>query len=280
MTATTSKHNSSNMKNNGSYSLLKGYSFSFDDEGKEILAWFSSLSGRETIYVDGELVSSQRNISMKSSNNFMIGDNKYSITLKIVNVFKGPVICTLTKNGKEYRRKELVFSHAHKQSQTPLEVARTEKILGVLLLPFFILAFWLFPIHHTSDDIIFTSMSDNFSDVSGHLPLIAQTQPSYDQITAQTIALQEHDNVSPSFLEGAINNNGSLLFLFFFAAVLSPFACYIWALVSAAKHKRWVWFVFTLTLGVPFIVYLLIYSKWFRRGLVFVLLLGILRRFV
>lgn len=105
------------MRKEKAFSLMKGYSFSFEDEGKEIKAWFSALSGLEKIYVDGELVSSQRNISTNSSNNFKIGPNEYSTNMKVVSLIKGPFVCTLTKNGREYKRQKLVFHKALVQSK-------------------------------------------------------------------------------------------------------------------------------------------------------------------
>ena len=53
-----------------SFSFLKGYSFLFDDDGRKIEAWFSALSGLEKVFVDGDLISSKRNVSTQTSNNF------------------------------------------------------------------------------------------------------------------------------------------------------------------------------------------------------------------
>lgn len=91
------------------FSFLKGYSFTFDDEGRNIEAWFSSLSGSEKVFVDGTLVSSTRNITTRSSNNFQIGEDSYNTSLKMVSIFKGPVVCTLSKNGEEIKRQKLVY---------------------------------------------------------------------------------------------------------------------------------------------------------------------------
>lgn len=106
------------MSKEKAFSLTKGYSFLFEDEGKKIETWFSALSGLEKVYVDGELVSSQRNLSTDSSNVFSIGPNEYSTNMKAVSLLKGPFVCTLIKNGKEYKRQKLVFP------KVPAQVSR------------------------------------------------------------------------------------------------------------------------------------------------------------
>lgn len=97
------------MSNTKTFSFTKGYTFTFNDEGKEINAWFSSLTGLEKVYVDGEVVSSQRNLSTNSSNKFRVGANEYSTNMKAVSILKGPFVCTLNKNGQAYKRQRLVF---------------------------------------------------------------------------------------------------------------------------------------------------------------------------
>ncbi|WP_299467715.1 hypothetical protein, partial [uncultured Gimesia sp.] len=94
------------------FSFLKGYSFSFEDDGRTIEAWFSSLSGLQKVFVDGTLLSSQRSVSTESSHSFMIGDDRYTTTTKIVSLSKGPLVCTLSKNGKDLKRQKLIY-HPH-----------------------------------------------------------------------------------------------------------------------------------------------------------------------
>ncbi|MGH1439930.1 MAG: hypothetical protein ACRBBR_07470 [Cellvibrionaceae bacterium] len=99
------------------FSLIKGYTFSFKDEGKDIQAWFSALTGLERVYINGELVSSQRNLSTDSTNKFSIGYNEYSTNMRVENIFKGPFVCTLSKNGKEYKRQKLIFPKLRSKSK-------------------------------------------------------------------------------------------------------------------------------------------------------------------
>lgn len=105
------------MANNKVASLLRGYSFSFEDEGNQIKAWFSALSGLEQVYVNGKLVASQRNFSKKSSNTFSISGNEYSTSMAAISILKGPFVCTLTKNGRVLKRQKLIFPDPEKKNQ-------------------------------------------------------------------------------------------------------------------------------------------------------------------
>lgn len=99
-------------------SLFCGYSFVFNQDGKQIEAWFSALSGLEKITVDGVLVSKRRNLSINSKNVFAIGSDEYATSLQTVNVLTGPFICTLTKNSKAVKRQKLLYSASN--SKLPL----------------------------------------------------------------------------------------------------------------------------------------------------------------
>ncbi|MGD8176900.1 hypothetical protein [Marinimicrobium sp. ARAG 43.8] len=132
---------------NKTFSLVKGYAFRFEDEGRVIEAWFSALSGREKVFVNGEMVLSQTNLSKQSSKTFRIGENDYSITLYIESLLNGPVVCTLAKNGKDCQRQRLIF---------PQRKSRLGRFGVALNLLFFIVlgivagfatAYWQLPAH-------------------------------------------------------------------------------------------------------------------------------------
>ncbi|WP_444942896.1 hypothetical protein ACJJIK_12280 [Microbulbifer sp. ZKSA006] len=133
------------MSKEKTFSFRKGYTFSFEDEGNVIEAWFSALSGLEKVYVNGELVSSQRNLSTDSTNSFSIGPNEYSTNLSVVSLFKGPFVCTLSKNGSEYKRQKLLFSKSDSSSKRQPFIARFSFfiVLGALL--GFARAYWQLP---------------------------------------------------------------------------------------------------------------------------------------
>ena len=100
------------MATSDTFSFTKGYSFSFEENGKEIVAWFSALSGLEKVFVDGELIVSQRNLSARSATAFRIGHDEYATNMQAVSLVKGPFICTLNKNGRPHKRQKLVFPRA------------------------------------------------------------------------------------------------------------------------------------------------------------------------
>ena len=97
------------MQSKNQFSFLKGYTFSFEDDGQSVDAWFSAFSGLEKVFINGKLVSSQRNFSKHSRNNFSIGTNQYHTSLDVTSLFKGPFTCTLFKNDQEIKKQRLVF---------------------------------------------------------------------------------------------------------------------------------------------------------------------------
>lgn len=127
------------------FSFRKGYTFSFEEEGSVIEAWFSALSGLEKVYVNGELVSSQRNLSTDSTNSFSIGPNEYSTTLSVVSLFKGPFVCTLSKNGNEYKRQKLLFPKGNSSSKGLPFIARFSFFIVLGALFGFARAYWQLP---------------------------------------------------------------------------------------------------------------------------------------
>ena len=71
------------------FSFYNGYTFSFDVEGNNIQAWFSTLSGLEKIYVNGDLVASQRSFKRKTSNSFSLSGIQYTTVFENKGIFKG-----------------------------------------------------------------------------------------------------------------------------------------------------------------------------------------------
>lgn len=95
--------------NKDNFSFRKGATFHFEEEGHIINSWFSAFSGLEKVFIDGVLVSAQRNLSMKSDQIFELGDNVYKTEFSTKNIFKGPFVCTLYKNNNPYRIKKLIL---------------------------------------------------------------------------------------------------------------------------------------------------------------------------
>mgnify|MGYP003576197541 CR=1 FL=1 len=94
-----------------SFRLTKGLAFTFFDGDVEIEAWFSNLTGKEEVYVNGELRCSKRSFSVTTStNDFNVNGNKYSVSMNLDDFWKSKFYCTLNKNGKLFQRKQMVFT--------------------------------------------------------------------------------------------------------------------------------------------------------------------------
>ena len=75
-----------------------GFNFDFEDAGHVINVHCSSVSGKESIYLDGELVASKRSYRRKSSMKFTVDENNYEVEFNVVDMLKGETHCTLIKN--------------------------------------------------------------------------------------------------------------------------------------------------------------------------------------
>lgn len=79
-------------------SYREGFSFDFTDADHNISVRCSSITGKETVYVDDNLVAEKRSFRRKSSMNFNIGEDSYEVEFNVVNMLKGETHCTLIKN--------------------------------------------------------------------------------------------------------------------------------------------------------------------------------------
>jgi len=79
-------------------SYRDGFSYDFEDAGHVIHVHCSSISGKESIYLDGDLIASKRSFKRKSSMTFNIGEDNYEIEFNVVDMLKGETHCTLIKN--------------------------------------------------------------------------------------------------------------------------------------------------------------------------------------
>ena len=121
------------MVKNDTFSCIRGYSFTFKDNENHIQAWFSAISGKEKVFVNDELVSTQRNFSRSSVNTFSIDDDVYSTEIDVRNIFKGPFICTLFKNNKPFKRKKLLFHAINKNKRQIFYDFIPYLILGIIM---------------------------------------------------------------------------------------------------------------------------------------------------
>ena len=92
------------MINSRTQSLFHGYHIPFEDNESSIDYWFSAWSGKEKVFVDGNLVSSKRNYSKKSKHTFSIGSDRYSLDMNVTQLLTGTTTCSLEKNGNRLKQ--------------------------------------------------------------------------------------------------------------------------------------------------------------------------------
>ncbi len=80
-------------------SLKHGYWFYFEDEGTQIVAFASALSGKEVVLVDDEIVSSRYNFRLKATHSFEHKGRQYEVTIALENLLKGTITCSLQRGG-------------------------------------------------------------------------------------------------------------------------------------------------------------------------------------
>ncbi len=86
-------------------SVLRGLWFVFQLDGHKFAFW-SSITGKEEVYLDGKLVSSRRRrvaLSLGHTYTMEVGDSEYAIAVKVRNPMKVKIECiecTLARNGE------------------------------------------------------------------------------------------------------------------------------------------------------------------------------------
>ncbi len=94
------------------FSLSKGYSFIFTDGHDHLEFWYSAITGREKIFVNGDINYYDINLFSDSSGVITLRNNQYYAELSALGGkerLKGPLICTLFKNSKPYKRQRMVL---------------------------------------------------------------------------------------------------------------------------------------------------------------------------
>ncbi len=91
----------SHKNNDVPVTISNGYWFYFDVDGHNIAVFGSTWSGRETVFVEDEIVSNFRNLfRLEGRHVFSINNADYTISLKMENLITGQLCCTLRK-GKQ-----------------------------------------------------------------------------------------------------------------------------------------------------------------------------------
>jgi len=84
----------------------------FDIKESTVKVDLSTLTARESVFVDEILVSKKRNLGDHSIHNFTINNKKYELEVDIKNAFTGPIDITLRSDGKAIDGDHWVFPMA------------------------------------------------------------------------------------------------------------------------------------------------------------------------
>jgi len=85
--------------NESEISLLAGLKFNFYDDDREIIAYSSSFSGKEIIYLNGINISEQRSFKVRSIHQLKVQEDDYEVEFNVTSFLKSKIECTLIKNG-------------------------------------------------------------------------------------------------------------------------------------------------------------------------------------
>jgi hypothetical protein len=80
------------------FTPLKEIWFIFRDGDLEIAA-HNSLLAKESIFVNGEIVSESRSLNRVGKHQFVFGENKYEVVFDVLKIVKGEMECSLFKNS-------------------------------------------------------------------------------------------------------------------------------------------------------------------------------------
>ena len=67
------------------------------------MAWGSSVTGRERVFVDGVQVSEQRTYRRRTVHDFAVGEHRYRLTFDLASRQRGEILCILERDGVAVR---------------------------------------------------------------------------------------------------------------------------------------------------------------------------------
>lgn len=125
-------------KNMKSKLSLRGSSTFFDVGDHVIEVFMSSYSGREVVRVDDVEISSRRNWRYRSSHEFELDGERYTVAIIIVSLLKGQARVELTRNGVYVDHDEIDWKQGDDSKQP------SSRLLSVLFILVCLLAGGLF----------------------------------------------------------------------------------------------------------------------------------------
>lgn len=110
-------------------SFKKGMLVTFDLDGYKIEYWASTYGGKETVKVDGELLSQSRNYKLSSSHRFVVNNKACEIIINGRSAFKGLFIIELLVEEKIITSYKIGYGKTVKQPLVVRLVARFSPLI-------------------------------------------------------------------------------------------------------------------------------------------------------
>lgn len=93
-------------------SISDGVWFVFQDGDSVVAVHGSIFSGKERVYVNGELKVDSRSFGLRSEHHIELDHTRYTVIFRVRNVLTGKVSCTLLKNDNVFQSCQLTFTNA------------------------------------------------------------------------------------------------------------------------------------------------------------------------
>ncbi|WP_448548950.1 hypothetical protein [Thalassotalea fusca] len=103
-----------------------GYTFTFHHKGHEIVAYGSAKSGKESLTIDGKLLSEKRSFGRRSTHSFTLDGVNYEIEFYMANMFTGELHCMLIEEG----------THVSTQKKALKKSNQVSSLKGLLIMLF------------------------------------------------------------------------------------------------------------------------------------------------
>ncbi len=113
--------------NKNEMSTLNGAWFYFDVDGHEIKVWGSTVTGRETIWIDGEEVVNRLSWKLKTRHHIQVEDRELIVEFAVLNVLSGRLGCSIFEGDERVAFAEQAFE----ASKNPWWIGVLIGLLGV-----------------------------------------------------------------------------------------------------------------------------------------------------
>ena len=127
-------------KEDSKKAFLNGRTFEFKDGSLLIECWVSSFSGKEIIKVNGQPVSTKRNLFKRQSlHSFVFEGVRYEVELNVISMMTGELHCVLIKDGTHLETRKNILTTG--KDQIPYNAKTVKKDIVIYTVLGFIFGF-------------------------------------------------------------------------------------------------------------------------------------------